>query len=495
MADLYAQATGRGFNAPLRFEGSVVDCEVVGKIPTELNGAFYRVGGEWFYPPLSRDDAPLNADGYFSAFRLLNGRCNYTGRFIRTHRYNEMQKAGRQVWGQYRNPYTDDPSVRDPSRPNLRTVSNTAPLVHHGKLFSMKEDGLPFETDPISLETGLMTDFGGTWRSQTFSAHPKIDALSGDMVAYGYEADGLLSDRVQVATFDRAGRITQEGSFRVPYISVMHDMALTHRHILFPFGGYVTSEQRLREGKVHWGWDQTKPSMIGVMRREGDGRDIRWFKGPERCMMHVFNAHDEGNKIVLYAPFYDGNFFPFFPPVDGSPWNPAKARAFIRKITLDMSSKKDTWEEEILWPTQVGDLGKVDPRVVTLPSRYLYTMYTDPERPYDRERCGPGAPARMTNCYGRFDLETGKVDSYYAGPTHNLQELSFVPTGQEEGQGYLVGVAHNWAEMRSEMVIVDAQRMGEGDVARVLLPFRISQQVHGVWAGHGTGADQLLFKG
>src|SRR6185437_8678144 len=87
--------------------------------------------------------------------------------------------------------------------------------------------------------------------------------------------------------------------------------------------------------------------------------------------------------FVLYAPFWDGNFFPFFPPVDGSPWNPAKARAFIRKITLDLGSSSDTWKEEILWPQQVVDLGKVDPRTMTLQSRYLYTSYSDPAKPFD----------------------------------------------------------------------------------------------------------------
>jgi carotenoid cleavage dioxygenase-like enzyme len=132
----------------------------------------------------------------------------------------------------------------------------------------------------------------------------------------------------------------------------------------------------------------------------------------------------------------------------------------------------------------VGDLGKVDPRVLSLPTRYLYTMFTDDERPTDRGRMGPGAPARLANSYGRFDIESGKVDRYFAGPTHALQECSFIPRGEagSEGDGYLVGVVSNYAEMRSELVIVDAQRLGEGEIARVLLPFRISPQVHGVWA-------------
>src|SRR5690349_4742579 len=43
--------TRSGFYTPTRFEGDVYDCEVIGKIPSDLNGAFVRVGGEWVYPP------------------------------------------------------------------------------------------------------------------------------------------------------------------------------------------------------------------------------------------------------------------------------------------------------------------------------------------------------------------------------------------------------------------------------------------------------------
>ncbi len=142
---------------------------------------------------------------------------------------------------------------------------------------------------------------------------------------------------------------------------------------------------------------------------------MRWFKGPERCMMHTFNAHSEGNKVILYAPFFDSNFFPFFPPVDGTPWNPAKARSFIRKITLDLDSKSDEYKEEILWPNQVSDLGKVDPRVLSLETRYLFTGYGDASRPFDRHRVVGPPPSRPTNCYGRFDLTNSKVDTYFAG--------------------------------------------------------------------------------
>jgi carotenoid cleavage dioxygenase len=131
----------------------------------------------------------------------------------------------------------------------------------------------------------------------------------------------------------------------------------------------------------------------------------------------------------------------------------------------------------------VVDIGKVDPRTLSLSSRYIYTGFTDPQMPYDRERAGPRAPASVPNSYGRFDVQTRKIDRYFVGKTHALQECSFVPRGNAEGQGYLIGVASNYAEMRSELIIADAEHLADGDVARVILPFRLSPQVHGTWAG------------
>src|SRR6188472_4007212 len=47
MNPLADAGAGRGFQAPLRFNAEVEDCEVFGEIPGEIDGAFYRVGGEF----------------------------------------------------------------------------------------------------------------------------------------------------------------------------------------------------------------------------------------------------------------------------------------------------------------------------------------------------------------------------------------------------------------------------------------------------------------
>jgi carotenoid cleavage dioxygenase len=185
---------------------------------------------------------------------------------------------------------------------------------------------------------------------------------------------------------------------------------------------------------------------------------------------------------VFEAPIFDGPPFPFFPPIDGSKWDPTRARAFIRRITFDLHSKSDGFTEEILYQQPVVDLVRIDNRYMTQKQRYGYMGYADPARPFNQARAG-NIQGRVTNCYGRYDFDTGKMSSFFAGDTHSLQECCFVPRSKDapEGDGYLMGVASNYAEMRTELVIADAMRLEEGTIARVKLPFRSTPQVHGIW--------------
>src|SRR5690606_21883552 len=97
---------------PARFNSSVYDCEVEGAIPPGLDGVFYRVGAEWFYPPKFSDDSPFAADGIATSFRISEGSCDFTARFIETPRYLANRAARRQQFGYYRNPFTHDLQVR-----------------------------------------------------------------------------------------------------------------------------------------------------------------------------------------------------------------------------------------------------------------------------------------------------------------------------------------------------------------------------------------------
>lgn len=469
-----------GAFSPLRFEAYIHDCEVEGEIPPDLNGTFYRTGPDRRFPSRFPNDSLFNDDGFVDLFRIADGHVDFRSRYVRTERFLAERKAHKSLFGLYRNKYTSDPSVRDLSM----NVANTNVIYHGNKLLVLKESDPPIALHPETLETLAEWSFHGTLTSPTFTAHPKIDPVTGEMIAFGYEAKGEASRDIAMSWIDKDGKVTREAWVEAPYVSMLHDIAVSKDHIVIPTTGFTTSAERLKNGEIHWGFDPDQTIYVGIMRRDGDGKDLRWFQAPSSGqMIHTINAVTEGDKLILDAPISDGNPFPFFPAVDGSPFNPAAGLCTVRRWTFDLSTRDGNAKEEILFPDHKGGgLSRMDDRFVTRPFRYSFMGIADLEREFDESQAG-NLRGRITNVYARFDHQTGNVDTLFAGPTHSLSESAFAPRSREapESDGYVLGVANNLAENRSELIIADATKMSDGVIARVKMPFRLHGQVHGNW--------------
>lgn len=472
-----SSAPARRAAPPARLECEVIDCEIEGRIPTELNGALYRVGPDYQYPP-DPDNIPFDGDGHMSMFSIAGGRVDYRSRFIRTQRFKAQNEARKALFGVYRNPYSDDPRVSQLSR----GTANTHVVFHHGKLMALKEDSPPVVMDPDTLAT--LDDyytFGGKLRSETFTAHPKLDPETGEMAAFGYEAKGFGSDDVVVYTFDAQGRPTWEAWIKVPYVSMIHDFVVTQKHIAFFVMPMALNEKGMRAGKVHWGWDSSLPTYLGVMRRGGDGKDLRWFKGPERCATHVMSAFSEGERLYVDVPMAMSNQFGFFPQLHEK-FDSLDAQARLTRLSVDLSKKSArSYEMEVMYP-QVGELPRIDERYQARPYTRGFMGSADPARP--RNPALGDARRRLTNCYVAFDHATRKTSTFFAGDASSLSECVFIPRNADapEGDGYLLGVAARLLEDRSDLLIIDTAHMEAAPVATVRLPMRAAPQIHGWWS-------------
>src|SRR5579862_1777774 len=173
---------GSAGGAVHRSENELFDCEVEGRIPPDFAGTFYRVGPDPQYPkPAAYErDIPFDGEGHVSMFRIAGGHVDFRSRYVRTQRWKAQHAARRSLFGMYRNPLTDDPSVKDLSR----GTANTQIFYHHGKLLAMKEDSPPVVLNPLTLDTvDDYHKFDGGLEGQTFTAHPEIDSETGEMVA------------------------------------------------------------------------------------------------------------------------------------------------------------------------------------------------------------------------------------------------------------------------------------------------------------------------
>lgn len=57
-------------------------------------------------------------------------------------------------------------------------------------------------------------------------------------------------------------------------------------HPMFPQGfARTTSLERLKSGEPMWEWKGELPTMVGVLPRNGEAKDVRWYSCP---VIHTF---------------------------------------------------------------------------------------------------------------------------------------------------------------------------------------------------------------
>ena len=452
------------------------ECEIEGQIPLDLEGLVSRVGPD---PQFALEPGMMafDCEGRASSFRIKNGKLTYKSRFIRNQRYEAQDKAGRFLFPVSWNLDCDDPLAQGVSR----TPSNTGVIPHKNMMLAMCEDGRPSALNPLTLETlEYNYDFDGTLPSETVSAHPKIDSHTGNLVAFGYEADGDKTNALAIFEYDLQGRLVWSAKVRMPYLAGVHDFVITENFVAFFLQPYIIDEQMLAKGGPRYTYHDNLPSYVGYLRRDGDGSDVKWHKTDARALFHFVSAFDDNQRLYIDGSFSEGNPIPFLPSHNGTPWDPVAAKSRFHRLSMDVSGPSPSnFNLELMYP-DVGDMPRVDDRYHSVPYRYAYETL---------ERENSKTPLDFST-YSRFDLQTKHVQYWRGGPGVTLGEPLFVPKHAHAGEaeGYILGVAVNHAEGgMANFMVFDAEHIDEGPLATVKLPRPITPQIHTWW----TPEDKL----
>ncbi|WP_298283531.1 carotenoid oxygenase family protein [Novosphingobium sp.] len=463
-----------GYDEPVRIEADVYDLPVTGEVPADLVGNWYRVGPDTQYPPFLGHDIYINGDGMVTMFRIENGCVDFRSRYVRTERWKAERAARRSLYGKYRVPVTDDPSVQGRSR----GTANTTPLFQGGKLLILKEDHVPIEIDPDTLETRGSYTWDGRLRSRTATAHPKTDPVTGECVMMGYECEGDGSAQVAWWTVDRDGNIGPEEWFTPPYISMIHDFAITQDYVLFPVMPVVMDPARLAAGGDHWMWDGSRPSWMGIMKRIEGVRSLRWCRMPTCFAFHTINAFNEGSRVTIDMVASRRCAFPFIDAVDGSQPEMMDGVPFPTRWCFDLENPaEDAGFQETRLSLLPAELPLIDTRRTGRRHRYAYVAMTDPSH-----RMLKAGPAMMAaNAVGKLDLDGGPPQVWYGAEETSFQEGFFIPRGEAEDDGWYINIADHHDRWRSDLLIFDAQQIDRGPVATVHMPLRLRNAFHTLW--------------
>ena len=453
-----------GHHAPNRFEADAPDLWVEGEIPRDLAGVFYRNGPEPLFP--TRGDAYhwFDGDGMVYAFFIEDGRVSMRNRWVRTEKFELERAAGERLFGVFGNPRTGHPSVAG----KRYNTANTNIILHGGKLLALMEGAPAVELNPRDLSTIGEETYGGKIAS-TFSAHPKLDHATGELLNIGnliHGPSGAAEIRFDVVAAD--GTLTRSEIIPVPHMTLMHTFLATENYVIFPVLPLDLDMGRAMRGGPPNAWVRGRPSKLAVMPRNGTAADVRWFEHEPRHMFHELNVWEEDGKIIADVATAAGTAL--FPVEDGSTLSHAETALSLRRWTIDLAGNTDTIKEKVLNDRDI-QFPRPDDRLTTRASRHGYSNLNL-----------QSVDGRVDGMDGviHLDTRTGKEDIFHFGAGAVAGEMVFAPRlgSTSEADGYAMTLVHPADSATSQLVIFDAKDLAAGPLARVHIPFRVPSGFH-----------------
>jgi len=449
--------------APIPMEADAPFLKIEGELPRELHGTLYRNG------PNPQFEAPgahwFVGDGMLHAFHIENGRASYRNRWVRTPKWLAEHDAGRALFGGFGRKLADVPAgtTQDGG------VANTNVVFHAGRLLALEEGHMPTEIEPRSLATRGYCNYRDAI-SGPFTAHPKIDPVTGEMIFFGYNAAGPFTPKLSFGAIGADGVASRFERFDAPYASMVHDFIVTTNHVLFPILPLTGSMDRAMTGKPPYAWEPDKGAYVGVMKRGGATKDIVWFRGESCYIFHVMNAWEDGNRIVADVMQFAEP--PLFTHPDGRPTDPKNSQARLCRWTFDLSGATDRFTQDYL-DDITGEFPRIDDRHAGVINRHGWYACANPDGPAASALSGIVHVDARANRRARYLLPLGDT----------ISEPVFVERGADaaEGDGWLVATVWRAQENRSDLAVFNATDVESGPVALVKLGHRVPDGFHGNW--------------
>jgi len=452
-----------GLYGPTVHESCSFDLQVEGELPKDLFGAYVRNGPNSVFQPRNAYHW-FDGDGMVHAVYFRDGKAAYRSRLVPTAGLRKEARAGRALWNGIMGPLNEagmDLRAKD--------TANTDVVWHNGKLFALWYlCGEPYTLDPLTLEPTGVDDFGGKRRT-TLSAHPKVDERTGELV--WFTLDDFEPPYMTYAVNDRDGNLVHQVPIDLPGVRAPHDITITeHYSILHDFPFFQDEEVLKKHGYRVARFHRDLPSRFGVIPRRGGSDEVRWFEFEPGYVLHMVNAWEEGDWIVM-----DG----CFQPDPSIRRNPEEGSLAAMLAYLRIQTHLRRWRMNLVTgeckEEQLDDLNTE----FCLPDTLLYGHKT-------RYSYHQHLPCDMHTVEFRalvkYDHEDGSCVRYDYPDGWFASESPFAPAvgGVSEDDGYVVTIMMN-TDGRSESWVFDARQIERGPVARVRLPSRVPAGFHAKW--------------
>ncbi|SOX52195.1 carotenoid oxygenase, partial [Mycobacterium ahvazicum] len=489
------------FLAPVDAEVTATDLRVTGQIPEHLDGRYLRNGPN---PAAEVDPATYHwftGDAMVHGVALRDGQaCWYRNRWVRT-------PPACAALGE------PEPRGLNPRAGMLSVAPNTNVLPHAGRTLALVEGGGAAYELTEDLDTVGPCDFDGTLFGG-YTAHPHRDPRTGELHALSYCFG--RGRTVQYSVIDNDGRARRTVDIEVAGSPMMHDFSLTDKYVVIydlpvtfdpmqvvpaSVPRWLSSPARLvvqsllgrvripdpmmtamngnRQpvNRMPYSWKNDYPARIGVMPREGDNGDVRWFDIEPCYVFHPLNAYSETRDgarqqeevlvldVCSYARMFERDLR-----------GPGDSRPTLDRWTINLTTGAVTAERRDDRPQEFP---RIDESLLGGRHRFGYAVGLD-------GGYLSGGATEMTSALYKHDYATGSSSVAPLDPGLLLGEMCFVPNPangsaqRAEDDGVLMGYAYHRGRDEGQLLLLDAQTLES--VATVHLPQRVPMGFHGNWA-------------
>jgi len=459
-----------GLYAPVKEEVSAEDLPVIGEIPRDLYGAYFRNGPNPAEPPKGMHHW-FDGDGMIHGIWFENGKARYRNRYVRTE---DFKLNGASPFGGIFEPSRDAKG----RKVHYRDTANTDVIVHNGKLLALWYiSGQPVAVDLDALETIRTENFNGAL-PHNMSAHSKTDPVTGELLFFDY---ALYEPKMWTGTISAEGALTHFQEVDLPGPRLPHDMGLTENYVVLHDLPVVFSDQAIRNRmwQIHVA---NQPTRFGIVPRKGpnSNQGPKWFEFPTCYVYHVINCWEEGDEVVMAACKMVPN---------GLEPNPAYGPYAAMADVLALRAQPFRWRMNL--KTGVGREEQIDDALSEFPVVNL--DFTGRKTRYSYHVVFDDCIEQRFSALVKYDLETGAFERHDFPRGVYGSEPAFAPRSRmrsnqnpslgatEEDDGWLVTFTAD-TDGNSEAHIIDARNMSGPAIARIKVPQRIPIGFHGTWA-------------
>jgi carotenoid cleavage dioxygenase-like enzyme len=400
---------------------------ISGSIPSDLRGTLYRNGPARLSRGAKRVGHWFDGDGAILGVHFTDTGATGVYRYVQTSGYTDEQlvdafiypnygmKAAGAFWNNWLKP--------------IKNAANTSVLALPDRLLALWEGGQPHALDLENLSTIGIDSLSALADKQAFSAHPKVDPVTGNIFNHGVV--GGLNATLNLYRCDPTGKLEQQNSHTLTGLPLIHDFCFAGQYLVFLVSPVRVSFPPVMLGQKSYSdsleWKPELGTEILIFDRDdlslvSSGKTDPWFQ------WHFANGYvNRDGKIVIEFVRYEDFATNQYLKEVASGLTSTPAKSTLWSLVIDPQTAKVIGNQQI--SDVCSEFPLVSPTKVGQNWRYTYLNVHRPGVAHGEE---------LFNAIARFDRETGKMAIADLGANCYPSEPILVPSKDNPEQGWIL---------------------------------------------------------